>query len=105
MNPRRTERGVLALRQSILLRLVWGEMIEILLRGLSFLKERENIREKSVKERQTMFTTIFIIYHALGRRFTFYSINHYSPFASKCKDRKVNVFHGKLDRVYILSLC
>ena len=34
----------------------------MVLRGLGFLKEREDIREMKIKERQRMFTTNLIIY-------------------------------------------
>lgn len=51
MNPGCAERRVLALGQSIWLSLVCGEIVEMLLHALGFLKERENIREKTVTER------------------------------------------------------
>lgn len=54
-NPGCTERGVLASRQSILLSLVCGETVEILLHGLSFLKERENSRERTSGEKANVY--------------------------------------------------
>lgn len=68
--------GGLASGQSIWLSLVCKGKVEMLLRGLSFLKERENIREKSGKGRQRMFTTIFIIYYAVKGSIAFRSIKH-----------------------------
>ena len=55
VKPGCTDRRVLASGQSILLNLVCGKRVEMVLRGLGFLKERGNIREKTVKERQRMF--------------------------------------------------
>ena len=62
VNPGHPDRGVLASGQSVLLNSVCGETDEMVLHGLGFLKERENIREMKIKERQRMFTTNLIIY-------------------------------------------
>jgi len=62
VNPGHPDRGVLASGQSVSLNSVCGETDEMVLHGLGFLKEREDIREMKIKERQRMFTTNLIIY-------------------------------------------
>ena len=66
-NPGCTERGVLASRQSILLSLVCGETVEILLHGLSFLKERENSRERTSGEKANVYHDLHYLPRVRGK--------------------------------------
>lgn len=88
--PGCTERGGLASRQSVLLSLVCGQTVEILLRSLGFLKERENTREKTSGEKASVSHDRRYFSCFRGK----YSLGHYKPLLIICfqmqgKERKI----------------